>query len=156
MRKANVANWVGLLAATAIFIAVGAGVLWGVQRFIADARHVAHTHEVIASVDAFEARLRDAESAHRGYLLTSQVDYLVAYRSNQAQLQPLLDRLQRLVADNPAQRARVQKMQQLEALREQQIRGNLERYRRGGLEEARSGIDEQVLEVSSQIRLVAQ
>src|SRR5574344_1431254 len=61
VRKANVANWVGLLAATAIFIAVGAGVLWGVQRFIADARHVAHTHEVIASVDAFEARLRDAE-----------------------------------------------------------------------------------------------
>jgi diguanylate cyclase (GGDEF)-like protein len=156
VRKANVANWVGLLAATAIFIAVGAGVLWGVQRFIADARHVAHTHEVIASVDAFEARLRDAESAQRGYLLTSQVDYLVAYRSNQAQLQPLLDRLQRLVADNPAQRARVQKMQQLEALREQQIHGNLERYRRGGLEEARSGIDEQVLVVSSQIRLVAQ
>jgi len=149
-------RWVGLLAATAIFIAVGAGVLWGVQRFIADARHVAHTHEVIASVDAFEARLRDAESAQRGYLLTSQVDYLVAYRSNQAQLQPLLDRLQRLVADNPAQRARVQKMQQLEALREQQIHGNLERYRHGGLEEARSGIDEQVLVVSSQIRLVAQ
>lgn len=156
MRKANIANWAGLLVAATIFVGVGAGVLWGVQRFIADARYVAHTNEVIASVDAFEARLRDAESAQRGYLLTSDVDYLVAYRSNHDQLQPLLDRLHRLVADNPAQQALVERMQQLEAQRLEQIRGNLERYRRGGLEQARAGIDDQVLAVSSQIRVVAQ
>lgn len=156
MRKANITNWAGLLVAATIFVGVGAGVLWGVQRFIADARYVSHTNEVIASVDAFEARLRDAESAQRGYLLTSDVDYLVAYRSNHEQLQPLLDRLHTLVADNPAQRARVEQMQQLETQRLEQIRGNLERYRRGGLEEARAGIDDEVLAVSSQIRLMAQ
>ena len=155
MRKANFTNWAGLLLAATIFVGVGAGVLWGVERFIADARYVAHTNDVIASVEAFEARLRDAESAQRGYLLTSEVDYLVAYRSNHEQLQPQLDRLHALVADNPAQQARVVQMQQLESQRLAQIHGNLERYRRGGLEEARAGIDAQVLAVSSQIRLVA-
>lgn len=156
MRKANITNWAGLLVAATIFVGVGAGVLWGVQRFIADARYVAHTNEVIASVEAFEARLRDAESAQRGYLLTNQVDYLVAYRSNQDQLQPLLDRLQVLVADNPQQRAQVERMQQLESERLAQINRNLERYRHGGLDQARLGINAQVLAVSTQIRELAQ
>src|SRR5690606_20466748 len=82
-RKASV---VGLLLATGVFIAIAIGVLLVAQRFIADANQVAHTRRVISHIDAFEARLRDAESAQRGYLLTGDVDYLADYRSNHQQL----------------------------------------------------------------------
>ncbi len=75
-RRLHLANRIGLPVAALIFAAIGVGVLLGAQRFIADANQVAHTNEVIASVDAVEARLRDAEAAQRGYLLTGDVDYL--------------------------------------------------------------------------------
>jgi diguanylate cyclase (GGDEF)-like protein len=154
-RRANIGNGVGLALAALIFIAVGVGVLLGAQRFITDARYVAHTNEVIASIDAFEARLRDAESAQRGYLLTSDVDYLASYRVNHAQLDPLLDELASMVADNPDQVARIEQMKQLQQRRLEQINGNLARYRLGGLEEAKAGINAQVLEVSSSMRVLA-
>jgi len=75
MPRQKYVNRLGLLAATVVFTAVGIGGDRG-QHFIADAAQVAHTNGVIAGVDAVEARLRDAEAAHRGYLLTGNVDLL--------------------------------------------------------------------------------
>lgn len=154
-RNANTTNGAGLVLSAMIFIAVGIGVLIGVQRFIADARYVAHTNAVIAQVDAFEARLRDAESAQRGFLLTSDVDYLAAYRINQAQLTPILQELKVLVADNAPQMARVDQMVELEQQRFKQIADNLDRFRESGLEAARAGIDAQTPVVSSRIRALS-
>ncbi|WP_372016476.1 diguanylate cyclase [Pseudoxanthomonas sp. 10H] len=155
-RRLRLANRIGLPVAALIFAAIGVGVLMGAQRFIADAEQVAHTNEVIASVDAVEARLRDAEAAQRGYLLTGDVDYLAIYRVNREQAGPLLERLAGLVGDNPQQRARVRTLRALSDRRIDQIEANLERYRTGGLAAAQGGIDRDVLEVSSAIRSQAQ
>lgn len=155
-RRLHLANRIGLPAAALIFAAIGVGVLLGAQRFIADANQVAHTNEVIASVDAVEARLRDAEAAQRGYLLTGDVDYLAIYRVNREQTAPLLDRLARLVRDNPQQLERVTALRALRDRRVAQIESNLDRYRLGGLAAAQAGIDRDVLQVSSAIRSQAQ
>ncbi|UNK59080.1 GGDEF domain-containing protein [Pseudoxanthomonas daejeonensis] len=136
----------------AVFVAIGVGVLLGAQRFIADANQVAHTNEVIANVDAFEARLRDAEAAQRGYLLTGNIDYLAAYQVNREQLGPLLDRLAALVSDNPQQQARAGGLRDLSDRRIEQVEANLERYRSAGLSAAQVGLDQDVLQVSSDIR----
>ena len=77
-RRLQLANRIGLPVAALIFTAVGVGVLFGAQRFIADAKQVGHTNEVMASVDGVEARLRDAEAAQRGYLLTGRAEYLLS------------------------------------------------------------------------------
>src|SRR3546814_9868353 len=74
----------GLLVAALIFIGIGVGILYGAQRLIADARLVAHSNEVIGRLDELEARLRDAESAQRGYLLTGRVDYLADYQDRKS------------------------------------------------------------------------
>lgn len=155
-RRLHLANRIGLPVAALIFAAVGVGVLLGAQRFIADANQVAHTNEVIASVDAVEARLRDAEAAQRGYLLTGDVDYLAAYQVNREQTGPLLEQLARLVGDNPQQLARVRMLHDLRDRRIAQIEANLRRYQRGGLAAAQAGIDRDVLQVSSAIRSQAQ
>src|SRR3546814_664648 len=93
----------GLLVAALIFIGIGGGILYGAQRLIADARLVAHSNEVIGRLDELEARLRDAESAQRGYLLTGRVDYLAAYHNSRDRLPALAATVAGLVADNPAQ-----------------------------------------------------
>jgi len=153
--RSRFANQAGLLVAALIFIGIGVGVLVGAQRFITDARKVAHTNEVIANVDAVEARLRDAESAQRGYLLTGRIDYLAEYQSNREQLQPLLDGLARLTRQNPQQAARTRTLDDLREQRIAQIEANLVRYRNGGLAAAQTGIDDKALQVSTRIRVVA-
>ena len=155
-KQINAVNRTVLTLAAVIFVAVGGGVLLGVQHFIDDARHVAHTNAVIANIDAAEARLRDAESAQRGYLLTGKVEYLAAYRINLDQLPPLVAHLESLVSDNPAQVARVQQFKALGEQRMTQVAGTLARFESRGLEAARAGIDDQALVVSSQVRLLAQ
>lgn len=100
----RIANLLGPLFAALIFLVIGIGVLQGTDRFAADARWVSHTNEVIARIDGVEARLRDAESAQRGYLLTGQVDYLASYQASRNQLPELFAALEQLVRDNEGQR----------------------------------------------------
>ena len=84
------ANRIGLLVAAAIFVLIGVGVLLGAQRFIGDANRVSHTNEVIALVGAIEAHLRDGESAQRGYVLTSDVEYLADYQRSRGDLTEMI------------------------------------------------------------------
>lgn len=144
-------NRLGLPAAALVFAAVGVGVLLGVQRFIADAAQVTHTNEVIAAVDAVEARLRDAEAAHRGYLLTGNVDLLAQHRVSRTQVAPQLDRLALLVRDNPMQAARVQALQALATQRLAQMQDNQSRYRSQGLAAAQAAINDASIGTSLRI-----
>ena len=151
MPRQKFANRLGLLAAAVVFAAVGVGVLVGAQNFIADAAQVAHTNEVIAGVDAVEARLRDAEAAHRGYLLTGNVDFLARYRLSGQQVAPQLDRLAGLVSDNPAQVARIHDLAVLADSRLAQMQDNQARYRKHGLVAASLAVDEDDIDTSMQI-----
>ncbi|SEL50938.1 diguanylate cyclase (GGDEF) domain-containing protein [Pseudoxanthomonas sp. GM95] len=109
----RIVNQIGPLFAALIFVAIGLGVLQGTERFATDARWVSHTNEVIARIDEIEARLRDAESAQRGYLLTGQVDYLAEYQSGKTQLPELFSNINVLVRDNPMQRQRIVQLRTL-------------------------------------------
>ncbi|MEO6155083.1 MAG: diguanylate cyclase [Thermomonas sp.] len=143
---------IGLLAAACIFVAIGIGVVLGAQRLISDAKQVAHTHEVIAAVEALEARLRDAEATQRGYLLTANPAYLSDYRNATAALPQMRDHLFALVADSPEQQAQARAFWARIETRLSQTTRTLERYRTGGLPAAQAAIDERVLEASAALR----
>ena len=147
---------IGLLAAACLFIAIGIGVVLGEQRLISDAAQVAHTHEVIGSIDALEARLRDAEATQRGYLLTADAEYLVNYRNSSVALPPMRDQLFALVGDNPAQLARAQALWTTIAHRLEQTVRTLQRYREGGLPAAQAAITRSVIISSTTIRQQAE
>jgi len=70
-------------------------------------RWVAHTHEVISSIDSFLLTLREAESGQRGYLITGNAAYLEPYRTGASKVQVQVDQLRKLTADNPGQQARI-------------------------------------------------
>src|SRR5690606_39406593 len=102
MRTVKERTRAGLLFAAVMFVGIGLGVLYGVQQLIDDARRTAHSHQVVGRLDELEARLRDAESAQRGYLLTGKPVYLADYRGARARIPEVLDQIEVLVADNGA------------------------------------------------------
>ncbi len=143
---------IGLIAAALIFIAIGVGVVMGSQRLIADAGWVSHTHEVIGTVEALEARLRDVEASQRGYLLTGNPDFLADYKNASKALPVLRDQLSALVGENPAQKARSQVLWASVERRLDQVAHTLRLYDQGGLPAAQSAINQDVIEASVAIR----
>ena len=78
-------------------------------------RVVSHTHAVQAQIHAVEARLVDAESAQRGYLLTGDTTYLAPYAIARSTLAAEVARLQTLTADDATQQFRIAALWQLVA-----------------------------------------
>lgn len=142
----------GLLLSGLIFVAIGLGVLYGAQRLIGDARRVSHSNEVIGRLDELEARLRDAESAQRGYILTGRVDYLADYHASRDRVPLLVERIAGLVADNPEQSRRMEALRGLVEVRLHQVANTLLRFDSDGLAGARAAVGGDVFETSSAIR----
>jgi len=74
---------------------------------------VAHTHEVIAALEAGRAILTDAETAQRGYLLTGEDQFLQDSQNAQTEVKDWLGQFHRLIADNPEQQQRLAKLEPL-------------------------------------------
>ena len=66
---------------------------------------VSHTREVLFELKQTELLLVDAEAEKRGFLFTGNSEYLGPYRDAIAQLEPQLDKIAKLTADNPRQQA---------------------------------------------------
>src|SRR6267378_4679462 len=98
----------GFLVAAGILVFVG----WESYRYtarvdeVADARK--HSHEVLRTLDETVARLVEAETGQRGYLLTGDEAYLEPYREAIKNLDQVMGQLKVLTAGNPRQRKRIQ------------------------------------------------
>src|SRR5437016_10350922 len=64
-------------------------------------RLVAHTHEVLAALEALQSTVTDAETGQRGYVLTGREQYLEPYRTALKAVPARLARMRSLTADNP-------------------------------------------------------
>jgi CHASE3 domain sensor protein len=68
-----------------------------------DNRWVVHTVEVENQINTVLLEIRRAESAARGYLLTSEPRFLSEHQDAVARIAPDVDRLVALIGDNPVQ-----------------------------------------------------
>ena len=93
--------------AAALILVVGALSWWSTRQTFAAASWVAHTHEVITSLENVLADLVDVETGERGYLLTGNDRFLEAYEHGSQALPVDLERARQLTADNPAQQERL-------------------------------------------------
>ncbi|BAL95222.1 CHASE3 domain-containing protein [Rubrivivax gelatinosus] len=78
-----------------------------IAKLRSDAKQVAHTSEVLAALGMALELTVDAETSERGFVLTSKPEYLQPYRRAARSSLLELDKLQRLVADNPVQAERL-------------------------------------------------
>ncbi len=87
-----------------VLLAIVAGVLlWQISRLLSAAKWVEHTDQVIAGADDALRLIVDMETGLRGYLITGRKDFLEPYERALPEIDPALDRLGELVADNPGQ-----------------------------------------------------
>ena len=74
---------------------------------------VTHTYEVIREINTVTLNLKIVQSAQRGYLMTGQREYLDSANEARPSIQITLDKLAKLIADNPRQIAREAHLQRL-------------------------------------------
>ena len=68
---------------------------------------VSHTWEVLNQVEQIVTDTKDAESNTRGYLVSTDPDYLTGLRAVAVEMTKDVDQFQMLTVDNPAQQARI-------------------------------------------------
>jgi PAS domain S-box-containing protein len=73
----------------------------------------AHTIEVIRVSSLIENDIAALETGHRGLLLTGKADYVTAFNQRQEIIRKDIDRLTSLILNNPKQRKRVMKVQEV-------------------------------------------
>jgi signal transduction histidine kinase/CheY-like chemotaxis protein len=97
---------------------------------------VSHTLEVENAISLVMARLIDAETGERGYLLTGRAEFLQPYREAVGHFPGDFARLRGLVEDNPGQRALAERLGAVAVAREALLEAALQRSRRGETPEA--------------------
>jgi signal transduction histidine kinase len=92
-----------LAAGFLVLVAISAASVILVNKAREDSGWVVHTVEVENQINALLLEIRRAESAARGYLLTSEPRYLAEHETAAAAVLPDVDKLATLTADNPVQ-----------------------------------------------------
>ena len=145
----------GFLVAAGILAFVG----WESYRYTmrvdeaADARK--HSHEVLRALDETLARLVDAETGQRGYLLTGDEGYLEPYREAIKNLDQVFGQLKALTSGQPDQRKRIQTLEPLIEKKLAILQGTIDLRRKEGFEAANKlVIDGQGKRWMDQIRVV--
>jgi PAS domain S-box-containing protein len=80
-------------------------------------RLVQHSREVRESLQLALRLLIDAETGTRGYLLTNRREWLQPYHDALRRFPPVADQLEKLIADNPSQMARLRHMKEIAGVR---------------------------------------
>jgi PAS domain S-box-containing protein len=68
---------------------------------------VSHTRQVLSELDQLELLVVDAETGQRGYLYTGDSNYLTPYQDAISKIEPQIDAIAKLTADNPRQQAMI-------------------------------------------------
>jgi PAS domain S-box-containing protein len=101
------------LLAVALLLGAGGIAVWQYVRFAEATESVQRAHNVRILVDSLASRVNEAETGHRGYLLTHDSRFLRPYDNVTAETRRLSDELRVLVGDDPAQRQRAAELDRL-------------------------------------------
>ena len=102
------------VALLVVALVIDAGLaLHNIREVAVSLQWVSHTNEVLARLEAVLSTLKDAETGQRGYLLTGEASYLEPYREAVDRLPGQIAGLRQLTLDNPAQTARVLRLDEL-------------------------------------------
>jgi len=98
---------------------------------------VIHTKQILFEAEQTESLLKDAETGQRGYLYTGDPTYLAPYSSAVARIEPHIDNLGRLTADNPRQQERIVRLRDLAHRKLNELARTISLYQSGKIDEAR-------------------
>ncbi len=117
------------ISSQSVLLAVGFAILtvmagasvWLAQRSVTDTRWVTHSLTVENELSLLQLSVRRAESGQRGFMLTSDPTYLDIYQKSADAIPVRMANLERLVADNPDQAARVARLSAIVATKREEL-----------------------------------
>ena len=113
---------------------------WNTRRVIENGHKVAHTQRVLTTLEEVLARVTEAETSERGFLITSDDKYLATYQSAINRTGETLERLRNLTADDPTQAGRIRALQARVQARFDELRQAIAAHHSGGFDAARYSV----------------
>jgi PAS domain S-box-containing protein len=105
---------------------------------IEDQAWAAHTRKVLFELSQTELLLTDAETGQRGLLYTGDAKYLAPYDLAVAKVEPHIQTLARLTADNARQQARISVLRSLAQEKLSELAQTISFYQAGRADEAKA------------------
>ena len=141
-----------LAAGFLVLVAISAASVLLVNKARDENAWVVHTIEVENQTNTLLLEIRRAESAARGYLLTSGPEFLRDHEAAVAAIPSVLGELTALTRDNPAQAEKVKQLRAAIGTRLDQFAREMSFVRQGDAESATALVRALVLESSSKSR----
>lgn len=146
----------GFIAAATFLAIISAISYRNTNLMIDNSKLVAHTHEVIATIDLILSEFKDLESSQRGFAITGQEGYLDTYRESSVLLDSGMLQLKSLTSDNSVQQKSLVTFQELRDQRAQLLEQGIELRRSRGQQAALDLITtNNGLAIMNQIRAIA-
>jgi len=135
---------------------------WNTRRLIENEHKVAHTQRVLTTLEEVLARVTEAETSERGYLITGNADYLKPYQTAIARSEETLKRLERLTADDRPQADQVRTLKERVRIRFNELRRAIVAQQSGGFDAAKYSVStnhgrelmDEMLELVGQMQVV--
>jgi CHASE3 domain sensor protein len=124
------------LVAIALLLLSGGLAIHQYFRFSAASDRIDRTYQVVGGIDELLARLLEAETGVRGYLLTGSQPFLAPYSDAEPRIDRTARALATLVADDPRQHARAQRLIDLSRDCTNELRVAVDEYKGGQSAEA--------------------
>lgn len=106
-------TYIALLASYALVAGVGIKLFFRVEEFLLTQHWVAHTNEVTAELNQITLSLVNMETGLRGYAVAGEAKFLEPFDFGKAAFESHIKRVSELVSDNPAQVARVKRIEEM-------------------------------------------
>ncbi len=103
--RGDVTLALGLVLGLAFFIGSGIVSHRNTSFLVRDAEQVAHTHEVITSLNEILSLMKDAETGQRGFVITGDERYLEPFKEARTKVGSEINEVENLVSDNAQQKA---------------------------------------------------
>lgn len=105
---------------------------------VANQNGVTRTRQVLFELSQTESLLKDAEAGQRGFLYTGDSKYLAPYNAAIGQVQPHIDNLAQITADNPREQALIPELRVLSERKLAELAQTVSLYRAGKQDEAKT------------------
>ena len=104
---------VGLVTALGLLVGLGGLAYFNVEHQVEATRLVGHTYQVVESLQKIRSTMQEADNNQRSYVVSGTDGYLQSFETSAASLPALLSTTGGLIADNPAQGARLRQLRTL-------------------------------------------
>ena len=128
---------IGLGFALAVVLAIVFVSYRSTRDMLAASRLVAHTHQVISTLEETRAFVETAETSQRAFVITGQQQYFAESKSVRPMIAANLDELSSLVSDSEPQAQRVRQLRLTVEAKLAHVDLSMETYRRDGFVAAR-------------------